>query len=52
MSLNDGGGMIELALLLFFLFILAAGGLIIYGIAKTISDALKKRKRNLEKEQS
>lgn len=45
-----GWGMFELALLFFFLFLLAAGGLIIYGIAKTISDALKKRKRNLEKE--
>jgi hypothetical protein len=47
-----GWGMFELALLFFFLFILAVGGFIIYSIAKTISDALKKRKSNLEKEQS
>lgn len=52
MSLNDGGGMIELALLFFFLCILVVGGFTIYGIAKTISDALKTRKRNLEKERS
>jgi DMSO reductase anchor subunit len=45
-----GWGMFELALLFFFLFALVAGGFIVYGIAKVINEALKERKKNVEKE--
>lgn len=57
MSMNDGGGMMELALLFFFLLVLVGGGIFVYcfgrdmwKLAKEIRSDLRKRKKDVAEE--
>lgn len=57
MSMNDGGGMMELALLFFFLLVLVGGGIFVYcfgrdmwKLAKEIRSDLKKRQKDVAEE--
>lgn len=56
-SFNDGGAMIELALLFFFLVVLVGGGIFVYcfgrdmwKFVKEVKSDLKKRKKEVAKE--